>query len=239
MRGRTVFLPSAGEFSVLDGYENNNNQNECYVYGSEGETPRRLDGYETDSLTTMFLDHLADHVGGEEDYQRFLPCFRCSRSQSLCAAYQSGSRCAPDSSVGYSASSQCAKCSPNPRAGSLDHAGYYAMVENLDYNVGRIRMALKDMGVDRETYLIFFSDHGDMLWSHAQTGKSSPWEESVRIPFIIGKVGGGANMNTVIYRCGDQSRGYCAYDAGSLRYSRSRGYGRVRLFGSLYFQQCR
>ena len=66
------------------------------------------------------------------------------------------------------------------------------MVENLDYNVGRIRMALKDMGVDRETYVIFFSDHGDMLWSHAQTGKSSPWEES--------------DPHSVYYR---QSGGWC------------------------------
>ena len=29
-----------------------------------GETPQRLAGYETDSLTTLFLDHLVDHVGG-------------------------------------------------------------------------------------------------------------------------------------------------------------------------------
>ena len=44
-----------GNFQYWMGYENNNNQNECYVYGSEGETPRRLDGYETDSLTTLFF----------------------------------------------------------------------------------------------------------------------------------------------------------------------------------------
>jgi len=40
------------------------------------------------------------------------------------------------------------------------------------------------------------SDHGDMVWSHAQSGKSTPWEESVRVPFVIGKVGGGQNMST-------------------------------------------
>jgi len=34
------------------------------------------------------------------------------------------------------------------------------------------------------------SDHGDMLGSHGQRGKSSPWEESIRIPFIVARVGG-------------------------------------------------
>ena len=39
----------------------------------------------------------------------------------------------------------------------LGLAGYYAMVENLDYNIGRIRHALPTLGVDRDTYLVFFS----------------------------------------------------------------------------------
>lgn len=71
----------------------------------------------------------------------------------------------------------------------LDLAGYYGMVENLDWNLGRIRQALEKWGVDRETYVIFFSDHGDMLGSHAQWEKSSPWEESIRIPFVVGSAG--------------------------------------------------
>jgi arylsulfatase A-like enzyme len=73
---------------------------------------------------------------------------------------------------------------------ALDLAGYYGMVENLDMNIGKLRMALKELDVDRETYLIFFSDHGDCLGSHAQWAKSSPWEESVKIPFVIFKEDG-------------------------------------------------
>ena len=62
----------------------------------------------------------------------------------------------------------------------MDLAGYYGMVENLDQNLGRIRKSLMDLGVDRETYIVFFSDHGDMLRSHGQKAKSSPWEEAIR-----------------------------------------------------------
>ena len=182
-----------GNFQYWMGYENNNNQNECYVYGSESETPQRLDGYETDSLTTLFLDHLADHVGGEEDYQPFFAVLSVQPPHSPFVPPTNPERGAPRiHPVGYSASSQCAKCSPNPRAGSLGSCGLLRDGGEIWIIMWGREFAwrLKDMGVDRETYVIFFSDHGDMLWSHAQTGKSSPWEESVRIPFIIGKVGG-------------------------------------------------
>ena len=72
--------------------------------------------------------------------------------------------------------------------------GYYGMIENLDYNVGRILTALKALGIDRETYVVYFSDHGDMLASHGISGNSLPWEECIRIPFIVGMVGGHFSM---------------------------------------------
>ena len=80
------------------------------------------------------------------------------------------------------------------RRGADDAAGYYGMIKNIDYNVGSILTALKDMGIDRETYLMFFSDHGDMLGSHGMNGNSLPWEECVRIPFVVGMVGGNFSM---------------------------------------------
>ena len=64
-------------------------------------------------------------------------------------------------------------------------AGYYAAVECLDWNVGRLRAALDEMNIARDTLLIFFSDHGDMLGSHGQFRKTNPYEESVRVPMII------------------------------------------------------
>jgi arylsulfatase A-like enzyme len=67
-----------------------------------------------------------------------------------------------------------------------DLAGYYAMIENLDWNVGRIREALVEAGLDLDTHLMFFSDHGDLLGSHGQFHKTAPWEESMRVPFILG-----------------------------------------------------
>ncbi len=67
-----------------------------------------------------------------------------------------------------------------------DLAGYYAMIENLDWNVGRIQKALEEAGLSFNTHIIFFSDHGDMHGSHGQRHKTTPYEEAIRIPFIIG-----------------------------------------------------
>ncbi|NPV81208.1 MAG: sulfatase-like hydrolase/transferase [Firmicutes bacterium] len=65
-------------------------------------------------------------------------------------------------------------------------AGYYSMIENLDWNLGRIRQALEEEGLSWNTYIVFFSDHGDLHGSHGQFRKTAPWEEAISIPFIIG-----------------------------------------------------
>jgi len=64
-------------------------------------------------------------------------------------------------------------------------ADYYAQITALDSNIGRLLAALERLRIAEETILVFTSDHGDMLWSHGSKGKQQPWEESIRIPFII------------------------------------------------------
>ncbi len=183
-----------GGFDYWLGYENNNNQNLNYVYGTGHETPVRLPGYETDSLTDLFLDHLKDHVTQRDPAGGYQPFFACLSVQPPHSPY------VPPTNPPYGrpphnpARIELRRNVPDvpwvTEKARLDLAGYYGMVENIDFNVGRIRQALKSLDVDRETYIVFFSDHGDMLGSHAQWEKSSPWEESIRIPFVIASAGG-------------------------------------------------
>lgn len=194
-----------GGFQHWLGYENNNNQHEVFVHGSGCEEPRRLEGYETDALTDLLIGHLEAHVGGAPaaqplvDQRDYRPFFAVLSVQPPHSPY------VPPHELGggVRATRNPASIALRPnvppvpwvrRKAALDLDGYYGMVENLDLNVGRLRAALKRLGVDRDTYLCFFSDHGDMLGSHAQWEKSSPWEESVRIPFVVARVGMGINM---------------------------------------------
>jgi arylsulfatase A-like enzyme len=64
-------------------------------------------------------------------------------------------------------------------------AGYYAQIENLDWNVGRVVETLCRLDLAEDTYVLFFSDHGDMHGSQGQFRKTAPFEEAVRIPFIV------------------------------------------------------
>jgi len=64
---------------------------------------------------------------------------------------------------------------------------YYAMVENLDQNVGRVLEALQQTGQADNTVVMLFSDHGEMQGAHSQVAaiKHHPYEESVGIPLIF------------------------------------------------------
>ena len=45
-------------------------------------------------------------------------------------------------------------------------ANYYGMIALIDHQVGRIRTALRDFGLDQNTLIIYSTDHGDWLGDH-------------------------------------------------------------------------
>ena len=61
------------------------------------------------------------------------------------------------------------------------------MVENLDWNIGRLLNALNRLTTFRDnTLVIYFSDHGEFTGSHGLFNrKEHPHEEAVRIPSIF------------------------------------------------------
>lgn len=64
-------------------------------------------------------------------------------------------------------------------------AGYYAHCTALDDCVGDLLGTLGETGIDDDTVFLFFSDHGDMLQAHGMDKKQKPWDESIRIPFLL------------------------------------------------------
>lgn len=70
-------------------------------------------------------------------------------------------------------------------AARRDMAGYYAHCSAIDQCVGDLRETLAQLGIAENTIFIFTSDHGDMLESQGQTRKQRPWDESIRVPFLL------------------------------------------------------
>ncbi len=64
---------------------------------------------------------------------------------------------------------------------------YYGMVSMVDWNVGRVLEALRRLGAERDTLVIFTSDHGDMQGGHGMYGKTnySIYEETTRVPLVM------------------------------------------------------
>ena len=65
-------------------------------------------------------------------------------------------------------------------------AAYYAMIELIDEQVGRMLDALRDSGQERDTLVLFTSDHGEMLGDHGLIQKGCRFYEGlVRVPLIL------------------------------------------------------
>ena len=65
-------------------------------------------------------------------------------------------------------------------------AAYYAMVELIDENVGRMIAALEETGQLENTIVIFMSDHGEMLGDHGIYLKGPHfYEAAVHVPLIM------------------------------------------------------
>jgi arylsulfatase A-like enzyme len=64
-------------------------------------------------------------------------------------------------------------------------AGYYAHCTALDDCFADLLATLEASGVADNTIVVFTSDHGDMLGSHALSRKQKPYEESARVPMLF------------------------------------------------------
>ncbi|MFP6582972.1 MAG: sulfatase [Candidatus Hydrogenedentota bacterium] len=66
-----------------------------------------------------------------------------------------------------------------------DLAGYYAHIAALDHSLGELLATIDATGEAKNTILIFTSDHGDMIGSQNLIRKQKPWDESIRVPFLL------------------------------------------------------
>ncbi len=62
---------------------------------------------------------------------------------------------------------------------------YYRLITGVDAVVGRIREELRANGFDKNTVIIFTSDHGFFLGEYGFAGKWTPHDISIRVPLVV------------------------------------------------------
>lgn len=73
----------------------------------------------------------------------------------------------------------------SPEQLALIRRAHNAYITELDVALGRLFTALRETGLLRDTLIVFTSDHGEMLGDHRMGAKSSLFEPSAHVPFLV------------------------------------------------------
>ncbi len=64
-------------------------------------------------------------------------------------------------------------------------AAYYAATTATDEQIGRVLDALRDLGLDKSTVVVFTGDNGLAVGQHGLMGKQNLYDHSIRVPLIL------------------------------------------------------
>ena len=179
-RGRSAYIPPQDRqgFTYWKVLECTHDYNHSRYYDHDDPTPRFWPGYDASAQTRDACQYIRQHSPNKpfflmlswgpphEPYDTAPPPYRA--------------RYAPER----------IQLRPNVPQAMADAArrmlaGYYAHCSALDDCLAQILQTLEEQHLAQDTLVLFTSDHGDMLGSQGHQKKQRPWEESIRVPFLL------------------------------------------------------
>lgn len=178
---RKAFVPRDYQlgFDYWKGFECTHDYNDSWYFFNDDPTPQKWEGYDAFAQSRDAAEYIRDHAGDAEPFLLMLswgpPHFPLHTAP---AEYQDRYR------------EREIELRPNVPPGQRDKAredlrGYYAHIAALDDCLAIVRDALRDAGIEEETILVFTADHGDMRNCQGVETKLFPWDESIRVPFLL------------------------------------------------------
>ena len=79
--------------------------------------------------------------------------------------------------------------------------GYYAAVSYTDAQIGKVMAELESQGLNDDTIIVLWGDHGWQLGEHNEWGKFTNFEDALRVPFMIhvpGTTNQGMRTNAIV-----------------------------------------
>jgi arylsulfatase A-like enzyme len=152
---------------------------ENYYYEGDSTTPTRLPGYHTDDFTNLAIKYL-------KEYDREEPLFMVLSPHPPHFPLE-----VPEKWLRWKYKDLVVRenfTDVPPFREWL--AIYYGMIENLDWNIGRLLDAMRELPRFKDSLVVYFSDHGEFMGSHGHgQDKIHPHEESISVPAIFHRPG--------------------------------------------------
>lgn len=186
-----------GGFQKWYAFDLRNNYYDTYYHENDNPNAIKIEGYQTDGLFDIAIDYIkserdsakpfftmlspeAPHPPFEapEEYEKMFDGVDLTMPPNMNLEELNAKKSAEDFIKNYKS--------------------YYAMIENLDYNIGRLVDSLEENRLKSDTVMIFTSDHGELMGSHGLMGKAMPHEESSGVPLIISHPGGKFTSGQVV-----------------------------------------
>lgn len=185
-----------GRWRKWFGFELRNSHFDTSVWEDDDPTPRPLGKYQTDGLFDLTIDYLRDDRPRDQPFCCVLsvepPHFPYEAPEAYEARWRDREIKVPETfevadEYEVPASRWDADADDTAERKLAQVRTYYAMIENLDDNVGRMMAMLEEQGLGENTVVMLISDHGEMGGAHALPAamKEYPFEESIAIPLIL------------------------------------------------------
>ncbi|MBT7419285.1 MAG: sulfatase [Gemmatimonadetes bacterium] len=178
--GRTNYIPPERRqgFEYWKVLECTHSYNESYYYAGDSDEKLAWENYDAEAQTKDAQQYIRDHQGDDPFLMVLSWGPPHAPYETAPAKYRAQYR------------REDIELRPNvPPEKAADAAewiaGYYAHCTALDDCMADLLQTLEDQGIDDNTLVLFFSDHGDMLGSQGWDKKQKPWEESIRVPFLL------------------------------------------------------
>ncbi|QNF32187.1 sulfatase [Adhaeribacter swui] len=179
--GRTSYIPENRRqgFDYWKALECTHNYNQSPYYAGNSDKKLFWEGYDAIAQTTDAIRFINEQAKKPDPFMLFLSIGPPHDP------YQT----APENYKKLYADKEI-KINPNVpqefrEKATKDLKGYYAHVTAIDDCVGKVWETLKQAGIENNTIFIFTADHGDLLGAHGSWNKQQPYEESIRVPFLI------------------------------------------------------
>jgi arylsulfatase A-like enzyme len=191
-----------GGFGFWEGYESGFLLNNPWLHGTRIPLPVRMEGYQSD----LICGRASENLRAREE-----PWFAIVSLEAPHPPYG-----APAAGIRTPDPQALALRGNVPRASEAaarartELCGYYMHIEATDRSIGKL---LESLGSD--TRIVVTSVHGDMHGSHGLFRKGWPYEESVRVPFIV-RAGPGGSRDDGPYSLLDLPRMSIGWAEGSV-----------------------